>query len=192
MHTPDNAVKYMRRFPTKCSRDMNVIVANTFKKLKIAVATSGGNGLLYALKIFIKYGVIAKIPENWRMMNNAATMKSGLIVRFSLNSANFSVNGGVECVHFWFFSMQVLHDLERSLNFWISRNSSAIISLGTQPRNQHRALSASSTLFLDRSQWGVSGTWSKQFDSRKISQQRERLKEENQNRWTYKVECYHR
>lgn len=154
----------MRRLPRKWTSDMNVIVAKTFKKLKTAVATSGGNGLLYALKICTKYGVIAKRPENWRIANNETTMKSGLSVRFCLNSPNFSANDDVECVHFSFFSMQVVHDFERSLKSLSALNSSAIISFGTQPRNQHNASSASWTLFLDRSQWGVSGTYSNHLE----------------------------
>lgn len=157
--TPDNTVKYKRRLPKKRTNVMNVMVAKTFKKLRIDVAWSGANGLLYALNICTRYGVIAKIPEHCRITNRAITMAKDLSVRLRLNSDSRCISEAGGWTHFKLLAMQASHDLERSEKRLRSLNSLATTAFGTQPRNQHNDCSARSVKPFDNNQCGVSGIW---------------------------------
>lgn len=86
----DNIVRYNGRLPVNRIRTITVILAKLFTRLKITAALSGSIGLPYALKICIQNFCIPDMPENSAIKNIDNTMKSGLSVRFRLNSDNFS------------------------------------------------------------------------------------------------------
>lgn len=113
-----------------------------------AAALSGWIGLLYALKIWTIYGLMANTPVNSMIRKMKITMMNGCKVRFRLNSAIFSRKLGA-------VSDDSLFDF--SFTSCIFCNSGVTEPLNTQPRNQHNDFSASSRRPFDISHWGVSG-----------------------------------
>lgn len=160
-NAPAPVIANKRRLPVY---DIKKIINTcpTFSQiLIITAALSGAMGLLYALKIWTWNGSKDCIPLNWVRKNKGNIIKNGFKARLFLNSESFSAKVGGGCEHGRFWLTHVLHDWNCSLFCCNVFNSSATVSLGTQPRNQRREFSASFVQFFDKSHWGVSGIFKK-------------------------------
>lgn len=96
---PDAMTKYSRRLPVKQTKHMKATMPTLSMTLKMAVASCGGIGLEYALKICTIKGLIAFTPENCDNNDNESIMTNGLSVRFRLSSEKRSAKVGDECEH---------------------------------------------------------------------------------------------
>lgn len=105
------------------------------------------------------YGRIANIPENSIITYKMEIKMNGFRVRFREMSLSLSNKDGGGCLHSFSNLLHLKQLSNCSLYSSKAENSWKTALFDTQPLNHCNDFNASSDLFRDRSQIGVSGIW---------------------------------